>query len=326
MRFVLLVSVSVLSVQAAFADDLRDSVNGFFEPVPTSPPALVDNEVTPERVALGDKLFHDANLSASGFFACSTCHNLSIGGDDDTDRAIGHDWQDGSRNTPTILNSVFNEMLFWDGTEELMAARAEQTIRAGVGQSAASDRMVATLKTMPAYEDLFRAAFPGESDPISFDTMTKALEAYQATLITPGAPFDAWLNGDDDALTPVQREGLEIFVDTGCAACHDGVNLGGNAYYPFGVAEKPADEITGNDEDDRFTVTQSSPDGQVFRASPLRNITLTAPYFHSGKVRDLKFAVMIMGQSQLGAELSEEDVDKIVEFLHALEGDTSGLR
>jgi len=172
---------------------------------------------------------------------------------------------------------------------------------------------------MPQYQDWFQASFPEEADPVTFDNFAKAIEAYEATLITP-APFDAFLNGDDNALTEQQKEGLAVFMDKGCAACHNGVNLGGNGYYPFGLIEKPGADVLPPDDRGRYQVTETADDSYVFRASPLRNIDQTAPYFHSGKVWDLEVAVAIMGTSQLGMELNEQEVDQIVAFLGSLTG------
>jgi cytochrome c peroxidase len=165
---------------------------------------------------------------------------------------------------------------------------------------------------------MFQAAFDGD-DAVSFDNMAKAIEAFEATLITP-APFDAYLNGDASALTDEQKAGLELFMDKGCTACHAGINVGGEGYFPFGLIEKPGADILPEGDKGRFAVTDTVDDEYVFRASPLRNIALTAPYFHSGKVWDLKVAVQIMAESQLGDELSDEEADQIVAFLDSLTG------
>ncbi|MCC7250801.1 cytochrome c peroxidase, partial [Hyphomicrobium sp.] len=162
--------------------------------------------------------------------------------------------------------------------------------------------------------------FPGEKDPVTFDNMAKAIEAFEATLLTP-APFDKFLNGDDGALSDVQKTGLNLFMDKGCAACHNGINVGGNGYFPFGVIEKPGAEVLPEGDQGRFAVTKTADDQYVFRAAPLRNVAVTAPYFHSGKVWDLKQAVAVMSSSQLGTELAPNEVDALVEFLHTLTGD-----
>jgi cytochrome c peroxidase len=304
---------------AAQADALRDKAKEFFAPLPSTIPTLNDNRVTPEKVDLGKALFFDPRLSASGVFSCYSCHNLTTGGDDNMETSVGHGWQKGPRNSPTVLNAVLNEAQFWDGRAEDLAAQAKGPIQAGVEMANTPEAVEATLNSMPQYVAWFTAAFPGEEKPANFDNMAKAIEAFEATLITP-APFDAWLNGDDGAMTDDQKAGLALFIDKGCSSCHSGVNVGGHGYYPFGLIEKPGSEILPPGDKGRFSVTDTVDDEYVFRASPLRNIDQTAPYFHSGKVWDLKVAVQIMAESQLGEELKDQEADQLVAFLGSLTG------
>ncbi|WP_397543607.1 cytochrome c peroxidase [Roseovarius salis] len=313
------VSSLALAPAAAVADELREDALALFAPVPSTIPAMTDNPVTPEKIDLGKALFFDPRMSASGVFSCNSCHNLATGGDDNMPTSIGHGWQKGPRNSPTVLNAVFNDAQFWDGRAEDLKAQAKGPVQAGVEMANTPRNVIATLNSMPQYVDWFEASFPGEADPVTFDNFAKAIEAYEATLVTP-APFDAWLNGNDDALSAEQKEGLSLFMDKGCASCHNGVNLGGNGYYPFGLIEKPGADVLPPDDRGRFQVTKTADDSYVFRASPLRNIELTAPYFHSGKVWDLEVAVAIMGTAQLGMELDDDEVDKIAAFLGSLTG------
>jgi cytochrome c peroxidase len=315
--------LSVLAVCLAsspvLADELRTKALEKFKPLPTNIPVLNDNEITAERVTLGKALFFDPRLSASGVFSCNSCHNLGMGGDDNQETSIGHGWQKGPRNSPTVLNAVLNAAQFWDGRADDLKTQAKGPIQASVEMANTPAQVEKTLITMPGYVAMFKAAFPDVSRPVTFDNMAKAIEAFEATLLTP-APFDRYLNGDDAALTDEQKEGLSLFMSKGCVACHNGVNVGGHGYYPFGVIEKPGSEILPPDDKGRFTVTQTASDSYVYRAAPLRNIALTAPYFHSGKVWDLKQAVGIMGNAQLGQELSDLEVNKIVSFLKSLTG------
>lgn len=304
---------------AASADELRTKAAEVFKPLPSTVPAVKDNPVTPAKIELGKALFFDPRLSASGVFSCYSCHNLATGGDDNMETSVGHGWQKGPRNSPTALNSVLNEAQFWDGRAADLAAQAKGPIQAGVEMANTPEQVVATLTSMPAYVDSFKAAFPDEAEPVSFDNMAKAIEAFEATLITP-APFDAYLNGDDAALSDTAKAGMALFIDKGCSSCHSGVNVGGHGYYPFGLIEKPGSEILPEGDKGRFAVTETADDEYVFRASPLRNIALTAPYFHSGKVWDLKVAVQIMAESQLGEELSDDEANQIVAFLDSLTG------
>ncbi len=303
----------------ALADELRDRALDMFAPLPSTIPAVEDNPITPAKIELGKALFFDPRMSASGVFSCNSCHNLATGGDDNMPTSIGHGWQKGPRNSPTVFNAVFNEAQFWDGRAPDLAAQAKGPVQAGVEMANTPENVIATLNSMPQYKEWFNASFPDAADPVTFDNFAKAIEAYEATLITP-APFDAYLNGNDDALTVEEKEGLALFMDKGCSSCHNGVNLGGNGYYPFGLIEKPGADVLPEDDKGRFAVTETADDSYVFRASPLRNIELTAPYFHSGKVWDLEVAVSIMGTSQLGTELNETEVEKITAFLGSLTG------
>ena len=317
---VLLGILSALALaQGAAASELRERAQELFSPLPSTIPALNDNVITEEKIDLGKALFFDPRMSASGVFSCNSCHNLATGGDDNMETSIGHAWQKGPRNSPTVLNAVFNEAQFWDGRAADLAEQAKGPVQAGVEMANTPDNVVATLMSMPQYIDWFTASFPGEENPVSFDNFAKAIEAYEATLITP-APFDAFLNGDEAALNEDQKAGLTLFMDKGCSSCHNGINLGGNGYYPFGLIEKPGADVLPPDDRGRFAVTETADDSYVFRAAPLRNIDQTAPYFHSGKVWDLKVAVQIMGTSQLGEEINDAEADQIVAFLGALTG------
>ncbi|MGS4947074.1 cytochrome-c peroxidase [Meridianimarinicoccus sp. RP-17] len=299
--------------------DLREDALFYFKPLPSTVPAVSDNPITPEKIDLGRALFFDPRMSASGVFSCNSCHNLATGGDDNMPTSVGHGWQTGPRNSPTVLNAVFNSAQFWDGRAEDLAEQAKGPVQAGVEMANTPDNVIATLNSMPQYQEWFRASFPDAADPVTFDNFAKAIEAFEATLITP-APFDAWLNGNDTALTDLQKTGLTAFIDQGCVACHAGVNLGGEGYFPFGLVERPGADILPPDDKGRFMVTETADDSYVFRAAPLRNVEITAPYFHSGVVWSLEQAVAIMGVSQLGADLSDDDVVAIAAFLRSLTG------
>ncbi|WP_058555339.1 cytochrome-c peroxidase [Thiohalocapsa sp. ML1] len=317
-------SALLLGAVAAQADDaaLRDKAKGVgLEPVPYGLQAVTDNPVTREKIELGKMLFFDPRLSASGVISCNTCHNLGTGGDDNMPTSVGHGWQTGPRNSPTVLNAVFNAAQFWDGRAEDLKAQAKGPIQAGVEMANKPENVVITLKSMPEYVDHFTRAFPGEADPVTFDNMAKAIEAFEVTLVTPNAPFDQFLEGADGALTDAQKAGLNTFIDKGCAACHSGINLGGQNYYPFGLIERPGADILPPDDKGRYQVTETVSDEYVFRAAPLRNIAITAPYFHSGKVWGLEQAVAVMGTAQLGAKLTNDEVTSIATFLETLTGE-----
>lgn len=306
---------------AAAADPLLEQAQSLFKPIPSMVPAVKNNAVTREKVELGKSLFFDPRLSASGLLSCNTCHNLSMGGDDNMETSVGHGWQRGPRNAPTVLNAVFNVAQFWDGRADDLKAQAKGPVQASVEMNNTPAQVEATLSSMPDYVAMFTRAFPGEAKPVTFDNMAKAIEVFEATLITPASRFDQYIEGNTAILTATEKSGLSLFIDKGCSSCHAGVNIGGEMYAPFGVVEKPGADILPDGDKGRFTVTKTADDSYVFRAGPLRNIALTAPYFHSGRVWQLEQAVAVMGQSQLGAKLSDKEVRDITAFLHTLTGE-----
>jgi cytochrome c peroxidase len=281
---------------------------------------LEGNPASPAKIELGKMLYFEPRLSSSWLISCNTCHNVGMGGVDLMETSIGHGWQKGPRNAPTVLNAVFNIAQFWDGRAEDLAEQAQGPVQAGVEMNNTPDRAVSTLKSMPEYVELFQEAFPGESDPVTFDNMALALEVFEATLLTPDSPFDLFLKGDVSALSEEEKEGLQLFTQKGCTACHSGVNVGGTGYFAFGLVEAPDANIRPIEDRGRFTVTNTEADDYVFKSPSLRNITLTAPYFHSGKVWELREAVRIMGTAQLGMALTDQEVTAIVAYLGSLTG------
>jgi cytochrome c peroxidase len=313
-----------LSVASAVADDsaLREKAKSAgLQALPYGAGQVTDNALTREKITLGTMLFFDPRISASGVISCNTCHNLGTGGDDNLPTSVGHGWQKGPRNAPTVLNAVYNKAQFWDGRAEDLKAQAKGPVQAGVEMANKPAAVVETLKSMPEYVERFGRAFPGEADPVTFDNMARAIEAFEATLVTPGSPFDAWIEGNDNAITADEKLGLNLFVSKGCTACHTGVNVGGQNYYPFGLIKRPGADILPPGDKGRFEVTKTASDEYVFRAAPLRNVAITAPYFHSGQVWDLEQAVAIMGTAQLGTQLKDDEAQLIAAFLGSLTGE-----
>ncbi len=319
-RLVLAVALALAAPSARAADAVQADARKTFEVLPQKAPEAKGNPSTPAKIALGRMLFFDPRLSASQLISCNTCHNLGLGGADLQQTSVGHGWQKGPRNAPTVLNAVLNVAQFWDGRAEDLKAQAKGPVQAGVEMANAPPRVVETLKSIPGYAPLFAKAFPGDKDPVSFDNMAKAIESFEATLLTPDAPFDRYLQGDAKALSPLQRDGLALFMAKGCHACHGGANLGGDAYHPFGVVEAPPADVRPAGDTGRFKVTSTESDRYAFRSPPLRNVAITQPYFHSGAVWTLRDAVKIMGSAQLGIALADGEADKITEFLKALTG------
>lgn len=303
------------SSTAAHADALRDQANAIFKPIPEQTTGL-----DAAQVELGRQLFFEPRLSASHVISCNTCHNIGTGGADNVPASSGHAWQKGARNSPTVFNAVFNVAQFWDGRAKDLEEQAKGPVQNPVEMHNTPKNVEATLKSMPEYVTAFEKAFPGDKQATSFDNMARALQAFESTLITPDSRFDQYLKGDDKALDAKEKKGLQAFMSAGCISCHNGVNLGGQAYFPFGLVKKPDASILPSGDKGRFAVTKTQNDEYVFRAAPLRNVALTAPYFHSGQVWDLEEAVTIMGTAQLGKQLDAGKVSDIVAFLKTVTG------
>ena len=302
-------------------DQLLKQAQSVFQPIPLKPPPIKDVAATPSMVELGKALFFDPRLSQSHNISCNTCHQVGLGGVDMLSTSIGHKWQRGGRNAPTVLNAVFNAAQFWDGRAADLTAQAGGPIQNPIEMGISHQHAVEMLKGIPGYAQLFEAAFPSDKDRITMPNAVTAIAAFEATLITPNAPFDKFLRGDDNALSAEQKEGLKLFLDKGCSSCHAGINIGGQMYAPFGVVEKPGADFLPPGDKGRFEVTKTVSDEYVFRVPPLRNIELTPPYFHTGKSWDLRQAVAVMGESQLGQKLTDDEISKITAYLKSLTGE-----
>lgn len=310
------------AIPALCADQasLGDRARALFQPIPAVAPAMPGVPTSPELVALGKALYFDPRLSESHNISCNTCHQVGLGGVDMLPTSIGHHWQRGGRNAPTVLNAVFNTAQFWDGRATDLKAQAVGPIQNPIEMAISGEHAVAQVTAIPGYAPMFAAAFPEEQEPVSLGNIGSAIAAFEATLLTPDSPFDRFLRGDAAALSDREKGGLALFIDTGCAGCHNGINVGGGMYAPFGVVEKPGAEFLPQDDKGRFQVTKTPSDEYVFKVPTLRNIALTPPYFHSGKSWDLKQAIGVMATSQLGRELNGEEIASIEAFLLTLTG------
>lgn len=310
-----------LMARVGAQDALMQTAQQIFKPIPQTPPELPGNRATPAKLALGTQLYFDPRLSASHTISCNSCHVIGLGGVDGGETSIGHKWQRGGRNSPTVLNAVFNVAQFWDGRAADLEAQAGGPMVNPVEMASKPEQVLAQLTAIPGYVKAFAEAFPGETQPVSLLNAQKAIAVFEATLITPNAPFDTYLRGDASALSSAQKGGLDLFVNKGCVQCHNGINVGGASYAPFGVVEKPGADLLPPGDKGRFEVTKTASDAYVFKSPSLRNVALTAPYFHSGRAWDLRQAVAVMGASQLGARLTDAETDAIVQFLHSLTGE-----
>ena len=278
-------------------------------------PVPAPKAVNPAAVELGKKLFFDPRLSKSGFISCNSCHNLSLGGTDNLKTSIGHNWQQGPINSPTVLNSNLNLAQFWDGRAKDLKEQAGGPI-ANPGEMAFTHELaIETLKSIPGYVAEFKQVF--KTDQLTIDEVTTAIAAFEETLVTPNSRFDQWLDGDKKAITADELAGYKLFKDSGCVACHNGPNLGGNSFQKMGLVQpyKTASTAAG-----RVDVTGKDADRLNFKVPTLRNIELTYPYFHDGAAETMTEAVDLMGRLQLGREFNKDENAKIVAFLKTLTG------
>ncbi len=300
-------------------DALMTEAAELFRPIPSEAPARLKG--SEELADLGKKLFFDPRLSSSGVFSCNSCHNLSLSGIDGRGLPIGHAWLKGGRNTPTVYNAVFNEAKLWDGRSKTVETHVRDPLANPKEMNNTPDRVVDTLRSIPGYVDAFRNAFPGDETQINFTKVSRAMDAFEATLITPDAPFDRFLDGDADALGAKQKEGLRLFMEVGCSNCHKGVNVGGHSYFKFGVVNEPDATLRPEKEKRGYSEADSEDDAYVFLAPSLRNVAGTPPYFHMGAVWDLKQAVQVMSWLQEGRKLTDAEADAIAAFLESLSGE-----
>ncbi len=314
-RFIFIFVASVIAPTFAFAGLLEDAKDTF-APLPEKPVFKAGNPGNPEKLELGKMLYFETRLSKSNVFSCNSCHNLAGGGVDNNTLSTGHQWKVGGRNAPTVWNAALHISQFWDGRARDVEAQAQGPILADVEMAATKELVMARLLSIPEYVERFSRAFAGQKKPMNYENIANAIGAFERTLLTPSR-FDKFLKGDESALTAREKKGLRTFMDSGCAGCHNGVVVGGGSYQQFGVVNTP-ENLT---DKGRFGVTGDKDDMHVFKVPSLRNITLTYPYFSDGNVWDLGEVVRIMGWTQLGAKLTDEEVGDILAFFDSLMGD-----
>ena len=308
--------LSVVGLSFGNDEELLKKARMYFKPLPKEIPAPKGNPTTKEKVELGKKLYYDPRLSLSGVISCNTCHNLATYGVDNIPTSLGHKFMTGGRNAPTVLNAGFHIAQFWDGRAKDLEEQAKGPILAHVEMAMPNpDFVVLKLKTIPGYVEEFKKAFPNSDEPITYDNIAKAIAAFERTLTTPSR-FDEFLKGETKALTKEEKEGLKLFIDKGCVNCHNGVAVGGGMFIKFGIHKPYPTADLG-----KYKITKQESDKFVFKVPSLRNIAMTYQYFHDGQVWDLKKAVKIMGETQLGVKLTDEEVEKIVAFLNSLTGE-----
>ncbi|MEN9282638.1 MAG: hypothetical protein RLZZ179_131 [Verrucomicrobiota bacterium] len=293
---------------------LREKANAVFRPLPDRMPGAEQD--TPEMIALGKDLYFETRLSQNGKQSCNSCHRVdeNRAGVDNEPTSPGAFGKRGGRNSPTTLNAGFHIAQFWDGRAATLEDQAKGPILNPIEMAMPDETTaVARIREVASYAKSFAAAFPGASDPISYDNIAEAIAAFERTLRTNDR-FDDFLKGDDKALSDQERRGLDTFISTGCIACHLGPTIGGNLYQKMGLIEAYANTT----DTGRASVTGNDADKFFFKVPSLRNIALTGPYFHDGGAADLATAVTTMARLQLGRKLSATETADIVAFLGSL--------
>jgi len=301
-------------VFAADADRLISRANRIFSPLPDTMPGSEND--TPERIALGKKLYFEKRLSINDTQSCASCHLLDDGfaGVDNLPTSPGAKGEFGTRNSPTVLNAGLQDSQFWDGRAEDLVEQAKGPILNPVEMGMPDEQTVEKkVRGITEYKKAFAAAFPGDEPAITYQNIAEAIAAFERTLITP-ARFDDFMKGDAEALSAAEQRGLEAFIKIDCKTCHDGTLVGGETYEPLGK-ENPYENQA---DQGMYTVTKDENDRMFFKVAPLRNVALTAPYFHDGKIQTLDEAVRKMGKLQLDEDLTDQQVSDITSFLKAL--------
>lgn len=295
----------------------QSSQQGSILPLPPMP------FLPPDKVALGERLFHEVKLSQDDSISCASCHALNTGGVDRLRFSQGIRRQVGSINAPTVFNAALNFAQFWDGRADSLETQALMPIENPLEMGATLPEVLKKLADDPHYRREFQRIYPDSG--LTAANLADALATFERTLLTYNAPFDHYLHGDKKAISPEAERGYLRFVDLGCASCHQGSGIGGNMFQQFGVMDdyfqgRPARKA----DQGRFNVTGQEQDRHVFKVPSLRNVAVTAPYFHDGSANTLAEAVKVMGRYQLGKTLSEEDIQLLVAFLHTLTGEWRG--
>lgn len=289
-------------------------------PPPVEP--LPEVQTDPRKVALGRRLFHDVRLSGDETISCASCHSLDHGGAEPRRTSIGIRGQVGPINAPTVLNAGFNFVQFWDGRAPDLQTQAAGPVANPIEMGATWEQVVQRLSADEALRAEMSAIY-GAENPVTQQNITDAIAEYERSLVTPSR-FDRFLRGDTSALSEDERRGWETFQSVGCTSCHRGVNIGGSMFQRMGVVRNYFEErgtpITEADLG-RYNVTHQESDRHVFKVPTLRNVALTAPYFHDGTHATLEEAVRTMGRVQLGRDLDAEQVRLIVAFLRSLTGE-----
>jgi cytochrome c peroxidase len=318
MRILLAVMLAVASCTPVLAaDGVRT------EPILPLPRSVALDQ---EKVALGERLFHDKRLSADNSISCAHCHELATGGTDQLPRSKGVGGALGIIKAPTVYNSGFNIAQFWDGRAPSLEQQVEGPLENPLEMGSSWEQVVGRLRSDPDMVRAFQDVFDG---PVSAERIKEAIAEFQRSLITADSPFDRWLRGDEDAISLEQREGYLLFKSYGCVSCHQGVNVGGNMFgYMGAIGDYFRDRggpVTTADLG-RYNVTWLEEDRHSFKVPSLRLAAINPPYFHDGSAKTLDDAIRAMGRYQLGREIADEHVQAIGVFLQSLVGEHPRLQ
>lgn len=285
-------------------------------------PLMPTSALLTAKAALGQRLFNEPRLSHDNTLSCASCHNLAHGGIDHRATALGIAGQQGPINTPTVFNADLNFTQFWDGRAPSLEDQAAGPVHNPLEMGSNWQEVGAKLAQDPGYVKDFQHLYPAG---ISGAAIVDAIAAFERTLRTPNSRFDRFLLGDANALDAQEKTGYQHFMEFGCASCHQGVAIGGNMFQRFGVMEDYFKGRTSHASDlGRYNVSGLPQDLHVFKVPSLRNVALTAPYFHDASAKTLEDAVQVMGRYQLGRKLSPSEVADIVAFLGTLTGEWQG--
>jgi cytochrome c peroxidase len=286
-------------------------------------PIPIDTKVDERKAALGEKIFSDKRLSKDNTVSCATCHALTTGGVDRTPVSTGINGVKGPINAPTVFNASFNFRQFWDGRASSLEEQAAGPVHNPKEMGSNWQEVIGKLSVDKELVASFKAAFP---DGVQSKNIQSALAEFQRSLVTPNSKFDKYLRGEKSMLNDEEQKGYQLFKNYGCIACHQGVNVGGNMYQVFGVMGDYFKQRGNMTEADlgRYNVTKNDADKHMFKVPSLRNVAMTAPYFHDGSAKTLPEAVEVMFRYQLGRSAPQTDKDLIVKFLQTLTGEFKG--
>jgi len=291
-----------------------EPLNELIKPLP------LESGISSKMIDLGRQLFHDKRLSGDNTISCASCHGILTGGVDNKVTSLGIHGQLGPINSPTVFNSAYNFVQFWDGRATSLEEQADGPVNNPLEMGSDWVQVLEKLNQDPNYLFAFSELFP---DGLTSKNIQKAIADYERSLITPNARFDQYLNGDMNAITEQEKSGYTLFKSVGCISCHMGINVGGNMYQKMGLFgdyfSDRGGKITEADFG-RYNETKNEAEKHFFKVPSLRNIEKTAPYFHDGSQASLEEAVRIMAQYQLNKELTSKEVEDIVAFLKTLTG------